>query len=137
MTDDELVERFFPCDRIICGNQPSGHSYDCAADYRHHAKRLASAVREAVLKRVRVCHDCGGCGMRAIFDIGGSVDGNEPCEGCKEFGALGFTLLPHTYEKCQECGGHGYAMFKHDADDDGAFDRCERCHGRGVVEGET
>ena len=89
------------------------------------------------MKRVRVCHDCGGCGMRAIFDIGGSVDGNEPCEGCKEFGALGFTLLPHTYEKCQECGGHGYAMFKHDADDDGAFDRCERCHGRGVVEGET
>ena len=135
MTDDELVERFFPCAGTGC--RTGAHDEYCPASQRDKARRLAAAVREAVLKRVRVCHDCGGCGMRAIFDIGGSVDGNEPCEGCKEFGALGFTLLPHTYEKCQECGGHGYAMFKHDADDDGAFDRCERCHGRGVVEGET
>lgn len=87
MTDDELVELFFPCDRIICGNQPSGHSYDCAADYRHHAKRLAAAVREAVMASAEVCRGrCGGRGH--VLNSLDSVEPTSPCPTCSGRGIL-------------------------------------------------
>lgn len=88
MNSDALVDRFLPCDGAGCGKH--FHKTTCPARQRGKARRLAAAVREAVLKRVRVCDGCGGEGS--------------------------------YYESNQ---GHDPKQ------------RCPRCHGRGVVEGET
>ena len=96
MTDDELVERFFPCDRIICGCR-TGHSRCdeyCAGLSATRPDARRRRPRGGALKRVRrVCHDCGGCGMRAIFSTSADRSMEMSREGCKEFGALGFTCF--------------------------------------------
>lgn len=90
MTDDEkLIEDLYPC-RSWCRTvrYGVGHACTCRPEERERARRLAAAVREAVLKRVRGCRECHGTGTR-----------------------IRLTNIDPP--------------------------KCERCHGRGVVEGET
>lgn len=60
MNSDALVDRFLPCDGAGCGKH--FHKSTCPARQRGKARRLAAAVREAVMKRVRVCdrENCKG-----------------------------------------------------------------------------
>lgn len=68
MTDDELVEHYFPARWFPYAQ-------------REVAKALAAAVREAVLKRVRVCDECVWRDTNDRLTVGFNGHGCTACGG--------------------------------------------------------
>ena len=45
--------------------------------------------------RKSICEDCGGSGSSPVYDVGGSISGNEPCPSCSDR-----LRLPHGRARC-------------------------------------
>ena len=85
MNSDALVDRFLPCDGAGCGKH--FHKSTCQARQRGKARRLAAAVREAVMASAEVCRGrCGGRGhvLNSLY----SVEPTSPCPTCSGRGIV-------------------------------------------------